>query len=121
MVLLEPQATEEGGLPYTAIEQDFPILDVWLILERNPLITAVLNQWVNSYKRLIPGFEAQRAHAGYGTRWGVSRPRFCLRAFDGVPAPQPALGRRGYEAIGELPGEVHGHLVGNRCQVEQWR
>lgn len=42
--MLEPQATEEGGLPDTAIEQDFPVLDVWLILERDPLITAVLNQ-----------------------------------------------------------------------------
>ncbi len=36
------------------------------LLRHAPEITAVTNQWVNSYKRLTPGFEAP-VHVGWGT------------------------------------------------------
>jgi glutamine synthetase len=37
------------------------------LLEHAPAITAVTNQWVNSYKRLVPGFEAP-AHVCWARR-----------------------------------------------------
>jgi glutamine synthetase len=37
------------------------------LMKHGPEITAILNQWVNSYKRLVPGFEAP-VYIGWGSR-----------------------------------------------------
>jgi glutamine synthetase len=87
-------------------------------------ITAVTNQWINSYKRLVPGFDAPTA-----VTWGVqtraslvriprARPgrepsaRIEYRAADPACNPYLALavilaaGARGIEEESELPPEV---------------
>ncbi|HVM10977.1 MAG TPA: glutamine synthetase family protein [Actinomycetota bacterium] len=50
------------------------------LLEHAPAITAVTNQWVNSYKRLVPGFEAP-----VYVCWGRRNPSALVR----VPADRP--------------------------------
>ena len=50
------------------------------LLEHAPAITAVTNQWVNSYKRLVPGFEAPVYIC-----WGRRNPSALVR----VPADRP--------------------------------
>ena len=40
----EPREAETCGLPDTAIKADLPLLDIWLTVMRDPLLTAVLNQ-----------------------------------------------------------------------------
>jgi glutamine synthetase len=53
------------------------------LLRHAPEMTAVTNQWVNSYKRLVPGFEAP-VHVG----WGSSNRSALIR----VPRHKPGKG-----------------------------
>jgi glutamine synthetase len=94
------------------------------LLRHARAITAVTNQWINSYKRLVPGFDAPTA-----VTWGVqtraslvriprARPgrepsaRIEYRAADPACNPYLALavilaaGARGIEEESELPPEV---------------
>lgn len=87
-------------------------------------ITAVLNQWVNSYKRLIPGYEAP-VHAVWSrhlrsafVRVPLAKPSKAASARIEVRSPDPACnpylafsvllaaGLRGIEGRYELPDEV---------------
>jgi glutamine synthetase len=97
------------------------------ILAHAPELSAVSNQWVNSYKRLASGFEAPQdiswtRHAGAALvrvpSWRPGKPtgaRIELRSPD--PAANPylllamvlAAGLRGIERGYELPAESEGH------------
>jgi glutamine synthetase len=98
------------------------------LLRHAPEITAVTNQWVNSYKRLVPGYEAPvhvawaRNNASvivnvpHSKRNRAESTRIEYRAPD--PACNPYLayscvlsaGLRGIEEGYELPEEVQGNL-----------
>jgi glutamine synthetase len=98
------------------------------LLRHAPEITAVTNQWVNSYKRLVPGYEAPvhvawaRNNASvivnvpHSKRNRAESTRIEYRAPD--PACNPYLayscvlsaGLRGIEEGYELPDEVQGNL-----------
>ena len=98
------------------------------LLEHAPEITAVTNQWVNSYKRLVAGYEAPiRVSWAYNTRSALVRvpitkrgraesTRIEYRAPD--PACNPylafavvlAAGMRGIEAGYDLPPEASSNL-----------
>jgi glutamine synthetase len=98
------------------------------LLRHAPEITAVTNQWVNSYKRLVPGYEAPvhvawaRNNASvivnvpHSKRGRAESTRIEYRAPD--PACNPYLayacvlsaGLRGIEAGYELPDEATGNL-----------
>ncbi len=97
------------------------------LLRHAPELTAITNQWVNSYKRLVPGFEAP-THIGWGTQnrsalirvpaaAGRSGPgRIEYRAPD--PATNPylcfavlvAAGLAGIEGEYELPDETNDNV-----------
>ena len=97
------------------------------LLRHAPEVTAITNQWVNSYKRLVPGFEAP-THIGWGTQnrsaliripapaGNAGAGRIEYRAPD--PATNPylcfavlvAAGIAGIEGSYELPAETNDNV-----------
>ena len=90
------------------------------LLRYAPELTAVTNQWVNSYKRLVPGFEAP-VNVGWGTanRSALVRiPRHATEPSLEYRAPDPATnpylcfavliaaGLRGIEQEEQLPSAI---------------
>ncbi len=97
------------------------------LLRHAPELTAITNQWVNSYKRLVPGFEAP-THIGWGTQNRSALIRIPAHAGNAAPtrieyrAPDPATnpylcfavlvaaGLAGIEGEYELPPETSDNL-----------
>ncbi len=98
------------------------------LLRHAPEMTAVTNQWVNSYKRLVPGFEAP-VHIGWGSsnrsaliRVPRHKPRKGASTRIEYRAPDPAVnpylcfsvllaaGLAGIEGEYELPPEAEDNI-----------
>ncbi|MDQ4005172.1 MAG: glutamine synthetase family protein, partial [Actinomycetota bacterium] len=123
--------TADGGL--SKVGRSF----VAGLLEHARAITAVTNQWVNSYRRLVPGFEAPvhvswaRRNRSALVRIPSDRPDDERRCRIEYRAPDPACnpylafavmlaaGLDGVERELEPPGEVHEDL--NRMSEDERR
>ncbi len=77
------------------------------ILKHAPEFVAVTNQWVNSYKRLVPGYEAPVLHRLGPAQPLCPGPRTHVQARQGVRHPHGvALPRPGCQSLPLLRGSV---------------